>query len=369
MKLSSPISAQTARTLTFGAFLSVGSLYAAEKAAEKYEIELTFDPQTIPSAFSPHPHLLWELPPGETEVNGQSVTINEVGARGPATTWEKGDGTRRVIAIGDEVSFGQGVERDVSFVLDAVNTLGGSRVGVETLILSAPGYSIVQQRNQMDLRGWSLSPDLLVITGPGTEMTVAPYVDHEIIAPVHSLDNKQKRLESLAAYRILNHHLTVIDGPQAIKRNQVFHQQANHNRAGKPRVGVNDYAAHLDAVAETAVNQNIDVIFVIYPLPEDLNDSHMTNRVNLYRTAMIDVAQRHGIPVVDGPEVFKESGRDKERLFQNHRLLSDYGHRTLGYALSKKLTKWMRGRKILRQGTGVALPNYAEPEPDPDGAP
>ena len=176
---------------------------------------------------------------------------------------------------------------DVSFVLDAVNSLGGSRVGVETLILSAPGYSIVQQRNQMDLRGWSLSPDLLVITGPGTEMTVAPYVDHEIIAPVHSLDNKQKRLESLAAYRILNHHLTVMDGPQAIKRNQVFHQQANHNRTGKPRVGVNDYAAQLDAVAATAINQNVDVIFVIYPLPEDLNDSHMTNRVNLYRTAMI----------------------------------------------------------------------------------
>ena len=69
------------------------------------------------------------------------------------------------------------------------------------------------------------------------------------------------------------------------------------------------------------------------------------------------------IPVVDGPEVFKASGRDKERLFQNHRLLSDYGHRTLGYALSKKLTKWMRGRKILRQGTGVAFRTTLNPNP------
>ena len=124
-----------------------------------------------------------------------------------------------------------------------------------------------------------------------------------------------------------------------------------------------------DPVKHTVIEQKIDVAFVIHPLPEDLDDSHMTNQVNLYRTAMLDVAKRHGIPVVDGPAVFKESGRDRQRLFLNERLLSEYGHRTLGYALSKKLTKWMRGRRILRQGTGADLPQYAEPEPEPTGRP
>jgi len=197
-------------------------------------------------------------------------------------------------------------------------------------------------------------------------MTVAPYVDDDIIAPVHSLDQRRAQLETLASYRILHHHLQVIDGPQAIKRSQVFQQQANLNRAGKPRVGVNAYAQNLDIIASKAIEHSVNVVFVIYPLPEDLNDSHMTNRVNLYRSAMIDVAERHGIPLVDGPSVFKDSGRDKERLFLNQRLLSEYGHRTLSYALSKKLRKWMRGRRIIGQGTGNDLPRYAEPDPEPE---
>ena len=369
VKLQSPISPQTARILIFGAMLAVCSLYGLEKAAAQYEVALTFDPKTIPSSLSPHPYLLWELPPGETEVNGQPVTINELGARGPTSTWDKGDGIRRIIALGDEVSFGQGVDRDASFVIDAVNSLGGPRVGVETLLFSTPGYSIVQQRNQMDLRGWTLLPDLLIIAGPGSEMTVAPYVDREIIPAVRSLDGSRSKLETLAVYRILNHHLNVIDGPQSIRRNQVFVDNTNHNPAGHPRVGVNDYAAQLDAIVANAINRDVDLVFVIYPQPEDLNDSHMTNRVNLYRTAMMDVAKRHGIPTVDGPQVFKSSGRDKERLFLNQRLLTEYGHRTLGYALSKKLTRWMRGRRVLRQGTGTDLPTYAEPELEPNSSP
>jgi len=355
--------------LTFGLLLAVGCLYGVEKAAERIEIEATLNPQEIPASVQPHPYLLWELPPGDTVVNGQNVHINAVGSRGPETTWKKALGTRRVMAVGDGVAFGEGVERATTFIVDAVNALGGTRVGVETLLLAAPDYSIVQQRNLMDMRGWSLEPNLLIVSGPGADMTVKTYVDEEIIAEFQSLNPQRANLEQLATFRILNHHMQVISGPTALKRGQVFNGQVNTNTIGRPRVSVNDYAKHLDALTASAIDRGIALVFVLYPVPADLNDSHLTNRVSLYRTAMTDVAVRHGVPIVDGPKEFIKSGRSKERLFMNGRLLSEYGHRTLSYALARTLRRWMRGRSILSQGTGADIPHYTEPDLLPDVTP
>jgi hypothetical protein len=369
VKLRLPITERMIRVLIFGSIFASGCLYALEKAAQAVEVSWTIDPHEIPATIQPHPYLLWDLPPGDTEVNGHSVHINAVGSRGPDTTWAKPTGTRRVLALGDGVVFGEGVQRDSSFVVDAVNALGGTRVGVETLLLAVPGYSILQQRNLMDLRGWTLEPNVLIINGPGIDMGVAPYVDEDILTPVRSRDTRRAKLEQLASFRILNHHMQVTGGQTAQKRSQVFTGKQNLNKIGRPRVGVNAYARHLDAITASAIERGIGVVYVIYPVPEDLNDSHMTERVSLYRSAMIDVARRNGVSVVDGPEVFKKSGRDKARLFNSARLLSEYGHRTLGYALSGTLRKWMRGRRILGQGTGESIPHYREPALLPPEAP
>ena len=362
MNVRNPITEQMVRVMVFGSLFAAGFLYGIERLAQVMEIAWTMDPRSIPAASQPHPHLLWELPPGDTEVNGQSVHISTVGARGPDTTWEKPAGIRRVLALGDGVSFGEGVSRESTYVVDAVNALGGTRVGVETLLMSVPSYSIMQQRNLMDLRGWSLEPNVLILNGPGIDMGVAPYVDEDVLLPVRSRDANRAMLEQLASFRILNHHLQVLSGDTARKREQVFKHKYNHNKIGKPRVGVSAYAHHLDALTASAIERGIAVVYVVYPVPEDLNDSHLTNRVSLYRNAMKDVARRHGVSLVDGPQVFKKSGRDKDRLFLSARQLSEYGHRTLGYALANTLRKWMRGRKLLGQGTGEPLPLYTEPD-------
>jgi len=349
------------RVLVFGTLFDTAFLYGIERLAQSMEVAWTMDPKAIPADIQPHPHLLWELPPGDTEVNGQSVHISAVGSRGPETSWEKPTGTRRIIALGDGVAFGEQVDRGANYVVDAVNALGGTRVGVETLLMAIPSYSIIQQRNLMDLRGWTLEPNVLIINGPGIDMGVAPYVDEQVLLPVRSRESNRAVLEQLASFRILHHHMQVIGGEVANKRMQVFKGKYNHNKIGLPRVGVNTYAHHLDALTATAIERGIAVVYVVYPVPEDLDDSHLTERVSLYRTAMNDVARRNGVSVVDGPAVFKSSGRDKERLFISSRLLSEYGHRTLGYALTRTLRKWVRGRRILGQGTGEPIPQYREP--------
>jgi hypothetical protein len=250
--------------------------------------------------------------------------------------------------------------------MSALDVLGGGRVGIEGILMAVPDYTVLQHRNLMGIRGWDLSPDLLVVSGPGMEMSISRYVDEDVISNFRSTDATRARLEEFALFRVLDQLLRAKHSQTSISRQQVFESGVHGNPGGKPRVGTNLFGSTLNLLASEAIERGVDVIFVILPLPADLDDSHLTDRVHLYRTAMLNVADRLGIPVVDGPSVFKDSARSPEQLFLGPRVLTQFGHRTLGYALSKKLRPWVRGRRLIRQGTGNPLPTLTEPEPPMD---
>ncbi len=357
------IGENTVRGVVLGVILGAALLAAIEKLANTYEDTLTQAAVTPGAAEDPHPFLLWELPPGETLVNGQSIQVNSVGARGPEVTQPKPDNVRRILFLGDNVAFGEGVDRDETFGINALDALGGARVGIEGILMAVPDYAILQHRNLMDMRGWDLSPDLLIVAGPGIEMSVSRYVDEDVISNFRSTDPTRARLEEFALFRVLDQLLRVKHSNTSVNRQRVFQSSVHGNQGGKPRVGTNLFGSTLNLLASEAIERDVDVVFVILPLPADLDDSRLTDRVQLYRTAMLNVADRLGIPVVDGPSVFKDSARSTEQLFLGPRVPTKYGHRILGYALSKKLRPWMRGRRLIRQGTGSVLPILTEPEP------
>ena len=74
----------------------------------------------------------------ETEVNEQTVLVNSIGARGKEVGTRKAPNSRRIVFLGDNATFGQGVELADTFAFDAVKSLGGSRVGLEAVVLAAP---------------------------------------------------------------------------------------------------------------------------------------------------------------------------------------------------------------------------------------
>lgn len=363
MKNSGQIGENTVRGIVLGVIFGTALLACIEKLANIYEETLAPISTTPGASSDPHPFLLWELPPGETLVNGQSIHVNSVGARGPEVAPAKEDNARRILFLGDNVAFGEGVEREDTFGMNCLDSLDGDRVGIEGILMAVPDYTVIQHRNLMNMRGWDLKPDLLVVTGPGIEMSVTRYVDEDVISNFRSTDPTRARLEEFALFRVLDQSLRIKHGQTATRRQQVFKSGLHANQAGMPRVGTNVFASTLDLLASEAIERDVEVIFVILPLPADLNDSQPTDRVTLYREAMLSVADRLGIPVVDGPSVFKNSDRSAEQLFMGPRILTEYGHRMLGYALSKKLRPWMRGRRLIGQGTGGVLPVLAEPEP------
>jgi hypothetical protein len=367
MRIPLPGSVQTIRIAVMGMLVAACTLWGIEHLVARFEVQLTGDPHWPSPSPEAHPFLLWEMPPGNTEVNGQTVAVNAIGARGPAVSFEKAASSRRVLVLGDGVAFGEGVQRPQSFALDAISSLGGDRVGVEPIVLAVPDYSIVQTRNLMGMRGWDLAPDLLIFSGPGIEMSVVPYVDSEVVSAFRGTVRSRRTLGAWALTRVLDHLIRVQHGSSTDQRTAVFAQGKNTNSLGRPRVGTNEFAAHLDALASDARAADVELVFVMLPLPADLHDKQKPNRAQVYRSVMVDAAHRYGIPLVDGPKVFKESARKPEILFQGDRLLTSSGHRLLGYALSKALRPWMRGGTLNKKGTGANLPRYAEPPWLPDG--
>jgi len=300
------------------------------------------------------------------DVQGQRIQVNSIGARGPELEETTANGIRRVLSLGGDTAFGRNVKRSETYSVDAINSLGGNRVGVETILLAVPEYTIDQTRNLMDMRGWSLTPNLLIIAGPAHEMDVAPYVDKDVISRFKSPIKLSTDLKETAVFRILDYWLRIRSGPTAERRQKAFSDGENINKQGLPRVGTNAYARHLNTLVEDAIEHHSDVVFVLLPVPADLMASHLDERVLLYRNALTHVAKRHGVPTVDGPSLFAESGRKQAELFAENATLTKRGHRILSYALTQKLRPWLRGRKLNKKGTGATIPTLTEPSPTKD---
>ena len=180
------ISGATVDAIIRGAVVALVCLVGLEWAAKNSEYEWTFDP-SVQYADGINPYLLWELPSGVQDVNGHSVVINSQGMRGVEVVAPKPANIRRVVSLGSEIAFAEGLDLRQSYAHQTAALLGGSRVGIEAHVLAVPGYGMLQHRNLMDLRGWALDPDVLLISGPSAEMSVSTYLDEQMMDVYRSI--------------------------------------------------------------------------------------------------------------------------------------------------------------------------------------
>jgi lysophospholipase L1-like esterase len=108
----------------------------------------------------------WRMRPGvEDEWGGVRVRVNERGLRGPVLAPHAPPGSRRVLFLGDSVTFGFGIadERDL-FVSRAGDALARALdAPVEVLNAGVGGYSPWQERIWLEREGLGYAPDLLVV--------------------------------------------------------------------------------------------------------------------------------------------------------------------------------------------------------------
>ena len=102
----------------------------------------------------------WRLRPswqGQTR-DGRSVRLNRAGFRGPAAG-EGAPGRRRVLLLGDSLTFGTGVEDRETFAA----RLGGLAPALEPLNLGVSGYGTDQELLLLEREGLPLAPSVVVL--------------------------------------------------------------------------------------------------------------------------------------------------------------------------------------------------------------
>lgn len=113
------------------------------------------NPHELREIFEPDPVLLWKLRPGV--VMGAGIEpINSKGFRGKEFSDEKRKGIKRVIAVGDSVTFGG----EVSYPALLEKCLGPS---YEVINAGVPGYSSFQGLRLVETRLLGYKPDVLLV--------------------------------------------------------------------------------------------------------------------------------------------------------------------------------------------------------------
>jgi len=134
-------------------------------------VEICLAPIFLPkkgltTVFTPDDALGWKLRPGASDIwGGVPVEVNAKGLRGPELPYGRKAGTRRVLYLGDSVTFGYmlGSWRQSYPYIVAEFLEADGRPAVETINAGVGGYSPWQQYEWLRTEGLRYRPDAIVV--------------------------------------------------------------------------------------------------------------------------------------------------------------------------------------------------------------
>jgi lysophospholipase L1-like esterase len=307
----------------------------------------------------------WKLRPGAVdEWGGVEVSVNPRGFRGPVVPYPRAAGVRRILYLGDSVTFGYRVAGWEDTYPCLVESLLEARdsIPTETVNLAVEGYSQWQQLLVLEQEGFRYQPDLVVVGFVLNDVTEMFHLvrfggSDEGFQLRHSYASTFDRLVAKSAllYEIRNLVLEVKarrrlgdDVRLGAIRQEMLEVETLIQRPDQPNVKAAwDYAlADLQRIVDGCASRNIPVLVAVFPYTVQLSDPE---RLSAPQRVIGAYAAARNIPLVDllpplGALV--RAGRaTPDRLFLDHDHLSVEGHRVAAELLVDAIAARAGGRR------------------------
>ncbi len=315
---------------------------------------------------SADPALGYELIPGaQGRAFECDVRVNSAGFRGPECTPRPAEGTRRVVVLGDSVTFGNHLAEEDTFCAVAQRTLVAQGLQVEFLNLGLTGYDTLQEARVLELRGLALEPDLVVVgycfNDAGTvsveleQLERLQRYDHPLFASriAQGLAQRHERARVVRGVQELNEdanfalrHAGSIDelDPELEACVEQVARRLSERDAPPPawsplpwyasKVHVGHLKHGMAELGRVARAGGVPVLVVI--LPPLKEKPHLAAHEAAY--ALVEtLARREGFDVLDLAAELRESDVELRVLPKDFIHFNAEGHRRIGEALAREL--------------------------------
>ncbi|MCA8943695.1 MAG: hypothetical protein KDB80_14120, partial [Planctomycetes bacterium] len=276
--------------------------------------------------FTYDPDLLWKLDP-----NTELYAANELGLRGWLPRRPKAPTDVRIAFLGDSCTFGYNVAYEETYAPLVEQRLQAAHEDrcIESILAAMVGHSSQQHLVLYQDQIARYEPDITVVYAAAWNDYLASVgmTDAERYAERHAW-----RLQRMLYRAIGLDRATEASTPEMQSR-----LKAGEAPFGR-RVSKQELRANLEGIQTVADRIGSQVVCILPPLPEKTMDER--KYALDYRAVLVEYAQAHGLPVVDGTGVFDsyrrarlDAGETPAPLFLDWVHPSVLGHRLLADAV------------------------------------
>ncbi len=292
----------------------------------------------------------WKLrPDSKDKWGGASITINNKGLRGPELSYTKQPDVKRILFLGDSVTFGYKLKSYKQTFPHLIENLLRSKSDyeVEAINSGVGGYSPWQEYIYLTTEGIKYEPDLIVVSFVLNDVSeklglVMFGGKGEGLQLKHTVSRKFNKLFEKSSIVYFSRKIT--------KRIR-FGNDIQEGAIQKETADVKDLVYHPDRpdvqkawettlqnlgkIFDYAKNRHIPVILVLFPFTFQFDD---INTLSAPQKIVNEYANRNNVPVVDLlPVLFEkmeEKGTKPDDLFLDKDHLSPVGSRVVAEILA-----------------------------------
>jgi lysophospholipase L1-like esterase len=268
------------------------------------------------------PDLFWSPRPGfRGEFLGKTVTINDLGLRGPQVRLPKPAGVRRTVCFGDSITFGYGVgdEETYAFLL---GKLLASR-GVEAVNAGVTGYTSHQVLGLLARLSPTIGADAATFCIGWNDGTWRPAEDVEYARRLRGSMAVESALDRLYIFRAMKSlYLGSMRGSHD--------PSVRHNRVPPER-----YRRNLEAIVEECRRRGIQPIFVGLPHRRRRGEAPIDSP---YPRTLAAVARERRVPLLEVSDLdWATPLESNESHFIDSLHFSPSGHVVMASELARQL--------------------------------